>query len=692
MALIDSLASNLAYIAFRFSRNKSQHTIDAADTTLLSRAGLKYYLELQVPQYKFFGDFLAIHRSEGREVPVLASQDGSTYEGATFTFNDRGGKLDGNLEFIKPIFALNKMMVVVNQTLQFKLRELVQQDLPAVNTDTTYAAEWIIKAGLSPVDYSELQSSFFTNYQANAKQFLTWQPNNIFVGKEDRWLSFLINFSPKPSTVKLKVRCHKLDNTDTVSVVESLTNLSLGQIIVCPVGVEQLEIPDDVLKYDVWLSNEADLRISEVRTYFVDREYRLHERAITFVNSLGGWDTIRFTGQSNENLRVNRQKVERERPANATIDFADSFLINVEGEEELIVSTGVMERQVLAKQRHIQDLLFSERIYLQTPRGHQYLDLITNQIEKKRDNTDIVAYSFNFRKSGIYQNHSDCEPANIISSRPTGWRGIDYDHILDSYGKRTGKVKARRLEKIYTDTIALYKPYTVKPNVSGTEGYVNELILPNAAAVLGTTPFPSAEIDRAGSFLRTACAAGGTPGFAEILVIAGKYGGEKAGDADVSAEAEAQMMDTQAYADANGACYPDPWSYAAVVAVNKARFRINTPRTPGYPYGGNYIIKSDAFFGVQKGNAWHLQLTNAGQADVYQDGVWDIELPTTFAPTENWRFGVYGGAAVQIKVYVDGVVIYTANNSADPEGDNFVEHQIAHALIPSQSKVYILIS
>lgn len=690
-ALIDPLLENPTFIPFSFSRNKLQHTIDAADPTLSDRSGLKYFLEIQIPEYKYFGDFSALRRSEGREVPV-SSEDGATYAGATFVFNDVAGKLDGCLEYVKPTYGINKTSIVVEQTMQYRLRELVQQEFPEVNTDVILPASWIIKAGLSPQDYQDYSTTFFNQRQLLKRQFLTWQPNNIFVGQEDRWLSFLINFTPRPTAIKLKVR-HNIKGADAVIIEkETINGAGLGQIVMIPVGVSQLGIPDNVYSYDVWLSDQNDMRISEVRTYYVDRTSYVNERAITFVNSLGGWDTIRFTGAGSENLKITKQRAERERPADAGIDFADVFVVYSEGEEELIVSTGLFERQVIEKQKHIQDLLFSSKIYLQTNRGHLFLDLNTNTIEKNRDRSDIISYTFSFRKSGIYQNYSNAEAVPATTSRPTGWRALNYTHVLDAFGKRTGRVKPQQLEKYYLDDNTKYKPYTVKPNVPGTEGFIDQLLLPNADEIEGTTPYPSAEINRLGSYTRAACDDGGTPGPATILILAGKYGGEKAGDADALAELEAISLDTQAYANQYGACYPDPWSYVLVVPVNKAHFRISAVNgVGGTSYGAHYVAKSSG--ATKKGNAWWLQLENAGQPDVYVPRSWDIELPTNFAPTEDWKFGIYGAVGTRLKVYVNGIEVYNDVSGVQsiPEMQGFWEHSVAHALIPSQAKVYLLV-
>lgn len=680
---IDELATGLTFMPFRFSRNKTQHIIDAADTTLSLRAGLKYYLELQVPEYKYFGDFVALHRSEGREVPIEASSNGSVYEGAKFSFNEKNGKLDGCLEFVKPAKGSTKLMTVVNQTMQYRLREIVQQEDPEVDTDVTRAAEWMVKAGLHPIDFEKWEETFFSARQKSKLAFLTWQPDNQYVGSEERWLSFLLNFSPRPTSVKLKVRLIPQDNMQATQVltIDTVKIGSFGQIVVAPVGVTQLGIDTTLnAKYEVWLSNQENKRITEVRTFIIDADYRAFERGITFINQLGGWDTVRFTGESSESLKVTRYTAERERSVNPGIEFVDKFVIDIEGEDELVISTGFFEKNILEQQKHLQSLMFSERIYLQTPKGHQSIELVNNQIEKRRDNPDIIAYQFVFKKSSVIQNYSDLEPSDATGGREWGWRAIDYKHVLDAFGKRTGKVIPQRLEKYYIDDNSKYKPYTVKPNITGTDGYIEELTLPNAGAVAGTTPFPSTEINRLGSYTRALCAVG-TPGPATIIVVAAKYGGEKAGDADALAEAEAATMNTQAYADTNGACYPDPWSYYIAVPADKAHFRISNSKSPGSSTN-NYVVKSGA--GVSKGNAWFLQISDEGQPDVYINGTWDIQLPTNFAPGDAWKFGLYGQYK-KITVWVNGVAVFQGDNGSE----YFYEYSVAHNLITSQAKVYI---
>ncbi len=679
---IDELAEGLTFVPLRFSRNKNLHVIDAADINLASRARLKYFLELQTPEYKYFGDWIAYHRSEGREVPIEASE--GVYQGARFVFNEKNGKLDGCLEFIKPKRNASGLMVVVQQTLQYRLRELVTQDSPAVNTDVMLTPSWMIKAGLHPVDYEKHSETFFSTRQVTKRQFLTWQPDNLVVGKEERWLSFVMNFTPRPTKVKLRVRLSDANNNYEVVTKQTVSVGNFGQVIVAPIGVEQLGInTDTIVRYEVWLSDQDDNRISEVRTYWIDCQYRRFDRAIHFINQLGGWDTLRFLGQAAENLKVTKYKAERERTDNPSIEYVDTFIIDTEGEEEITLSTGYFERNALEHQKHLQSLLFSERVYLQTEKGHHYLELITNAIEKKRDNVDLIAYQLVFRKSGIIQNYSDLEPSETTGGRETGWRGIDYKHVLDAFGKRTGYVIPQRIERYYIDNNSLFKPYTVRPNIIGVDGYIDEQKLPNYDDVVGTTPFPSTEINREGSYIRSACAVG-TPGPATIIVAAAKYGGEKAGDANVLAEAEAAAMDTQSYADTYGACYPDPWNYGAVVPAGYAKFRISHSKTPGVTQSDNFVTKSNNSNTVSKGNGWWLQIDFAGDVDVYLPGTWDINLPTTFATDVNWRFGVYG-TDTQVRVWVNGVSVYQGSNN----GEWFMAHYVPHATIPSQAKVYI---
>jgi len=553
--MIDAIATNLSYLPLKFSRNKLSHTIEAADTGLESRVGLKYYLTLNVPEYPFSDNLVELHTSEGREKPVEDMSGVQVFSGAEFKYNSgRNGKIDGLLSYTKPSRQQSTLSVSVSQTMAFSLTENVKGGDPAIDTENALPKMYAIKAGLSNEDFHVYGETFWKRWQLGRKQFLTWQPNykRIDVDQEE-YLYFLLNFTPKPTELRLKVQYYLADGTSSEAIVKmSLSNPILYSVICCPVGAAALAIPAGATRYDVWLSNEQDKRISEVRSFILDQLGEVYDRSILFVNSLGGWDTLRLTGQAQRVLKVAQSVAEIERPADAAIDFSELKIISIEGEYEFQISTGFFKRDAVNYLRYLDELLLSEEMYLITDKGHRPLQLLTSNLVDQADNQDLIARTFNFRVLDTVENFSDLPASEPVPERATTWRGLSLRQVLDGFGKRTGYLVFEKLEKVYADDNATFKPYTVKVNYQGDPDYVEPIF--DSTIVVGSTPYPSTAISRSGSFNRSNCAAGYVGGPATITVPAGTYGGENPGDADALAEARFDSLDTQSFANSNGTC------------------------------------------------------------------------------------------------------------------------------------------
>ena len=553
--MIDPIATDLSYLPLKFSRNKLTHTIEAADPALTSRAGLKYFLTLSVPQFPFSENFEQLHTSEGRETPVDNQSGVQIYAGAEFRYNSgRNGKIDGLLTYTKPRRAQSYMSVLMGQTMAYKLTEQVTGGDPAVDTTSELGKMYAIKAGLANEDFYSFGDSFFKNWQLGARQFLTWQPNyKRIAAHQEEYLYFLLNFTPKPQTLQLRFQTYGADGLSSEAVTAfPLLNAPLYSVVCCPVGMSALDISADAVRYDVWLSNEDNKRVSEVRSYLVDSSYEAYDRQILFVNSLGGWDTLRLNGQAQQTLKVSQITAEIERPAAAGIDFSELKIISIEGEYEIQVSTGFFKRDALTYLKYLDELLLSEEIYLVTDKGHRPLQLTTNSLVDQADNQDLIARTFSFRILDTVENFSNLPAAEPVEPRATTWRGSSLRHVLDGYGKRTGYLVFERLEKVYLDNESLVKPYTAKSNSQGDPDYIAAIL--DSSIVVGSTPYPNTAISRDGSFKRTNCPASQLGGPATISIAAGYYGGENAGDADALAESRYNSLNTQSYADSFGSC------------------------------------------------------------------------------------------------------------------------------------------
>lgn len=553
--MIDAIATNLSYLPLKFSRNKLSHTIEAADTGLVSRVGLKYFLTLNVPEFEFSDELVELHTSEGREKPLEDLSGIQIFSGAEFRYNSgRNGKLDGLLSYTKPKSGQSVLSVSLSQTMAFSFTEKVTGGDPAVDTTNVLPKMQVIKAGLSNEDYFVYGETFWKKWQQDNKQFLTWQPNFKRVGhSQEEYLYFLLNFTPAPSEIRLRAQYYRPDNIDPVATtVMSLANPILYSVICCPAGAAALAIPADATRYDVWLSNEANERISEVRSFQIDPLGEVFDRSILFVNSLGGWDTLRLTGQAQRILKVAQTAAEIDRPADAAIDFSELKIISIEGEHELQISTGFFKRDAINYLRYLDELLLSEEMYLITDKGHRPLQLLTSSVTDQADNQDLIARTFNFRILDTVENYSDLPVSEPVQERATTWRGISLKQVLDGFGKRTGYLRFEKIEKVYADDNSLFKPYTVKTNYQGNPDYIEPIR--DSTIVVGYTPYPNTAISRLGSYNKTDCEAGYVGGPATITVAAGTYGGENPGDADALAEARFDSLDTPENAQANGTC------------------------------------------------------------------------------------------------------------------------------------------
>ena len=400
--MIDALAENLSFLNLKFSRNKLTHIVAAADPALTSRVGLKYLLTLLVPEFPFSANFEELHTSEGREAPVEGAGV-QVFAGAEFRYNaGRNGKLDGLLSYEKPRFRQESIGVSLRQTTAYCLREEVQGGAPAVDTSVTGGKLYAIKAGLANEDFYAFGENFWKSWQAEKRQFLTWQPDYKRVrAAQEEYLYFLVNFTPTPTELRLRVRTIGADGQGGAAVTaRSIANPLLYSVLSLPVGLSSLGLAtplDDVTAYEVWLANEANARVSEVRRYVLDRHYEPNDRALLFVNSLGGWDTLRLTGQAQQTLKVAQQTAEVERPARAGVDFSELKIVSIEGERDITVGTGYFRRQSAEYLRYLDELLLSEQVYLVTDKGHRPLQLTKASLVDAYDDAELVARTFSFR-------------------------------------------------------------------------------------------------------------------------------------------------------------------------------------------------------------------------------------------------------------------------------------------------------
>lgn len=679
--MIDALAEDLVFMPVKFSRNELRHVSDISALGLTDSSTLIFKLYVALPKYPMSEVLIELSPIEGRSRPF--GSDGTIfYEGADLVYNRKNGIIDSSLEYTKPTWKQDAMRMIVTQTGVYRLRKTIDGGTPTVSINETLSLEHVVKAGLSEEDYWLYADNFFTFFQDQERKFLTWQPSEKLINyAQEEYLSFLVNISPKPSEMRLRIQTLKR-NGDVSAATTKMTLIDFAQysVVMCPVGPSILELDLDVVRYEVWLSDENNERLSEVRTYWIDQRYRQHERYVLFVNSLGGWDTMRLLGHSSEILKVKQSFAERDRAGINAIEEPNFLMISTEGDAELTVSTGHFDRNVKQWLKYMDEILLSEHLFLITDKGHIPLRLTTTELVDHIDEKELVARSFTFVKGQKVENFSEMPFLENIGGRPLTWQGLSYGHILDAFGKRTGYMRPARLKKIYADDGTTYMPLTIKTNTPGDPDYIEGQL--NPAIVVGSTPYPNAAISRLGSFFKSNCGVGLIGERATIIVAAGKYGGDNAYDANLLAEQEYTYLNTQAYADANGSCTSGSNDYSASVPTNFAKFRISEVGTTQY----NYVVKINAAGTAFKGNAWWAY--TPATADVYAAGTWDINLPTNWETARVWSIRIHGKNK-RITVYRNGTQIFTGTNTSTSPG--YKDYNIPGTDITSRSRIWIRI-
>lgn len=670
--MIDFIKSGISWLDVDFVRNEVQHIVASPDPTAYpDRSKIRYYLDVEIPEYPQASSFRKLLRLEGREKPVKISNGAQIFEGCTFRLESL---LTGQLILAAPEKGQSEMTIITSLTSPYQIREIIE---PAIES-RLLPSRIAMRAGLSVRDFVGYEQRFFSRFQPINMQFLTWQSKIKLVGPmQEEYLYFLLNLSPLPTKINLRIRLtYANGNRSEVTTKKSLQGVSAFQVVCAPVGPAIIGITSDVVKYEVWLSDENNFRFTEVRTFEIDRRKHHFERTILFANSFGGFDTLRLLGKSTEESDVVRQTTVKEREVSQGLDYSELAIVSISETSGIQVSTGLFERDQANYLSYLRELMLSECILEATPYGYEALNLITNNFSYKDDATGLVERTFQFRRTYSDTNFSALTPVASSPARATAWRGVGNLYLLDAHGKRTGLVKAAALRKYYIDNESDVIPLTQKANVEGDKDYL--VPSPDPDIVPGSTPFPNIEILRKGSFTRQNCAPGEDGMEAMIIVPANSFGGEKLSDSDSLAEAEWNRLNTQEYANEHGSCAVAQ-NYAWNVPVNHFHYRTNMPSKVGiYQYGQD------------KGNIQALQ--NRTSPYIFPIGTNDLDFPCA----DSYYYHIYGlaGQNFKVEVFKNGVFMKTEVKSFPITGTGnsylFDNSQMTGLYVPvSKDKFFI---
>lgn len=616
-----------------------------------SRAELAYQCEIYKPEAFGSGFWQLYQKLTARESPA------HTFSGVTYIDPvnfDIADFLYNSLESTPPDADQTSISQQPNAVMPFYVKTYV--DPLSGTTTKTSPIQFALRAKLNETQFARWRDVFFTNHFKNNRPFLTWQPktDKVVDRAQPEFLSFLVHHDPKPQELRLRLEVHYTGGiiTDLGSPI-TLTSVDNFTVYTVPVGFKALGLDaleaggfNEVHAYRVWLSNENNERLTEVRRYIVNQEYTHHVRYITFCNSLGGWDTLRMTGLSFEQLNIISTTFQRQLSTSYKASDDEVFVFDSKGVRTLVVNTGDMPDATWLA--YLEELAWSEKVYVLTKEGYMPIVRTSNVFDLPSDDEYLNGRTFSFRMSKDGKAFSNLGEPPTIAARPTMWIPVfAYCETASENGKRTGRQAYAKLELHYADgakerCLGIAR----KDNIPGTEGYV----APQHATACSSAAYLNVSITCTGSVRRNNCASGLVGDFATIHIPAGSYGSETSqADADKRAQDACNALDTQEYANTYGAC---------ILGVVEIEMENGTNSSAGLPYyaplaSGGYVslgtgnpsewIESETF-NLPITKTWNVEVAyycdNGHVIDVLIDGavVGTLTLPA------QWPY--FGGSVV----------------------------------------------
>jgi len=268
---------------FSFSKNPIQYTF----SEISNYADAGCYLLIQI--YK---------RDIGGANEVLLFTEQIKPLSATVIY-DMASIAESSLEYAMPDFA-GSVLQAGNNIKEFYVKFATITDAAPTPTYTSDTAGFIygIKGGIPQPQWD--WNNYFVNYVAANKPFLTWQPNNRFIGLNDSFFISFLNFLASVP-LSLIVDVEYIDGT-TDQVVTDFTDSTkvLYHIQAGPdqLGLNALHADKRLYKYSLSIvatSNHATIFVNPY-TYYVDYRKFYNTKYLHYYNSLGGVEMVRING------------------------------------------------------------------------------------------------------------------------------------------------------------------------------------------------------------------------------------------------------------------------------------------------------------------------------------------------------------------------------------------------------------
>jgi hypothetical protein len=223
----------------------------------------------------------------------------------------------------------------------------------------------VLLGGINKFNWPGLD--FFATYLPANKKFMSWAPLHKQVDRlQEDYLNFFI-YDVATVELNLIIKVYFDDDTDqTATVVTQAVSFQyLYQLPAGPQNTGALLVnpAKNVVKYELWLTDQADAVISEVRTYVLDTVTHPRKRLFMFLNSLGTYEVLRFTGVAEFSTDVVKDNILKFLPYSYAALDGEMEVNNSTLQEGGSYSSGYLNDYSREWLDYLKDFLLSRRVY-----------------------------------------------------------------------------------------------------------------------------------------------------------------------------------------------------------------------------------------------------------------------------------------------------------------------------------------
>jgi hypothetical protein len=262
---------------------------------------------------------------------------------------------------------------------------------------------YIIKGGLSRQDrqfYADESTDFFS-YGDNLKRFLTHRPNNKTTSKDSPERLFFL-LTDQYRNISMHVEYMLDTGIGAGREVETLST-EQGSLIELCCGFYELEIPENAIYWEVFLSNASGVEISERYRFIPDNNDFLNTRHFIFRNSFGVYDALYCTGQFEKTGSYERTVISTIDETEFTAHLSRQKVFYPEETQSYSANTGFISKDILD---YLRDFLLSEEIW--EVRGDILVPVVltSKQAQMFKDRSHLYSLSFEYEVAWTDQHYS----------------------------------------------------------------------------------------------------------------------------------------------------------------------------------------------------------------------------------------------------------------------------------------------